>query len=633
MVESRCAAVFLLANWHSDLSILAGLIDRKVPDTVPDSVAFLEKEWVVLSKLVESHQRREQQVTNVLQLCIDDDSDQLRAYVKKDTDRFFATQYRFDAKGNQNRHSGKSMLMLVAESGATKCVIALLDFGAAKDFTTKRGESASILARANGFGTLADALDEGLDAVRGLDVDLSPRIPPPLDDTVTLPVGGAGSSSSSTLHVFKTKVLGIGNASVYSGELSDRPGEQLAVKIIFHGKPAASIGLDGQSKEAMLQSRLGSHPNLVKYFCHEEHLGDTYLVMERCDCSLVEAVTGQRLSDQELISTGRQICGAIQHLHEECNIAHRDLKPANILLLGATVKVCDFGGAKDLGLDRSKTMSGADQGGSEHWQPPERRDAESQLQQLREELAGLTTLKKLKTRAVADGVPKEALDLIDDVADPIDRAKKLIVDNAVKLWWVRVDAFSLGCVLFFVLTRGRHPFGEDHLEKLNNIADSRFNLEALSPMPPAQQLVGMLLAKEAKMRPTAADSALHEPFSVQADHEEENLDEPKVETTTDTRKSMRCPVGETGFHIYLSSRSKDAELASQVLAQLKERGYKVFVANPDDEACIIHLKATPVMVTLSTGTVGSHGRPDFLQIQNAGDWGRHWGRHCTWKSY
>ena len=610
-----------------------GLCDRQISDAAPQIVVELEEEWKELNVQRKKNPAKNKQLANVLQLCEIDDDEQLLTYLEEDALQtigspkgrrysFLANQCRWRAVGSDS----KSMLMIVAGTGAARCAAVLLEFGAEVEFLNEEGETASSLARAHGFAALADALDEGLDAVRLL----SPRLPRTLDDTLTLSVGDSGSRV--LLRVFKNKLLGSGNASVYCGELSDRPGEQLAVKIIPHGKTAStSTGLEGQSKEAMLQSRLGSHPNVVKYFFHEEHLGDTFLAMEKCDCCLVEAVTGRRLTDQELISTGRQICGAIQYLHEECNIAHRDLKPANILLLGATVKVCDFGGAKDLGLDRSKTLSGADQGGSEHWQPPERREAASRLQALQEELVGLSSLKELVTRATSDGVSKEAFEKLvyEFDGNPSDRAKKLIIDNAVKQYYLRVDAFSLGCVLFFVLTRGKHPFGDDHLDVLNNIASSSSNLEALASMPRAQQLVGMLLVKEAPKRPTAADSALHELFSMPARHGEENR-ETEVQTAIEPQtSSQRCPIGSTGYHIFLSSRRQDVELASQVHAKLERRGYKVFLAGSDDgpdssgtvaaESGMLHLKATPVLVALFTGTIGSQGRPEFLQIQQPGD--------------
>src|SRR5262249_7514862 len=57
---------------------------------------------------------------------------------------------------------------------------------------------------------------------------------------------------------------------------------------------------------------------------------------------------GDRLTWETVISIGQQLCLALQHAHDQ-GIVHRDLKPSNLMILpDGTLKLTDFGIAKDL---------------------------------------------------------------------------------------------------------------------------------------------------------------------------------------------------------------------------------------------------------------------------------------------
>ncbi|KAL3745696.1 hypothetical protein ACJRO7_014763 [Eucalyptus globulus] len=67
-----------------------------------------------------------------------------------------------------------------------------------------------------------------------------------------------------------------------------------------------------------------------------------------------------------------------------------------------------------------------------------------------------------------------------------------------------MDLFSLGCVLFFCITCGRHLFGE------NNVSTNP-DLFLVEDMPEAHDLISRLLRQDPKSRPRASE-VLHHPF-------------------------------------------------------------------------------------------------------------------------
>ncbi|XP_028776744.1 serine/threonine-protein kinase/endoribonuclease IRE1a [Neltuma alba] len=289
----------------------------------------------------------------------------------------------------------------------------------------------------------------------------------------------------------------IGKLFVSNKEIAKGSNGTIVLEGMYEGRAVAIKRLvqahyDIAVKEIQNLIASDHHPNIVRWHGVEFDQDFIYLALERCMCNLDDLI--QMYSDcsskpgssenqsseclkvqiemgkgnmQELWKANgypsslllkliRDIVSGLVHLHE-LGIIHRDLKPQNILItkerhLGA--KVSDMGISKRLLGDISSFSHNGTGCGSSGWQ------AQEQLHQRRQ------------TRAV--------------------------------------DLFSLGCVLFFCITKGKHPFGE-RLERDFNIVKDKKNLAPVEFIPEAEDLISSLLNRNPKSRPKAIE-VLHHPF-------------------------------------------------------------------------------------------------------------------------
>jgi calcium-dependent protein kinase len=99
-------------------------------------------------------------------------------------------------------------------------------------------------------------------------------------------------------------------------------------------------------REVCLWSHVGSHPNCV--YMHESFVDDNlcYMVMEKCESSLISYVNGMSgISERSLSTVFSQMLRGLSHIHS-VSIVHRDVKSDNFLVGGKdgkTVKLTDFG--------------------------------------------------------------------------------------------------------------------------------------------------------------------------------------------------------------------------------------------------------------------------------------------------
>jgi serine/threonine protein kinase len=247
-------------------------------------------------------------------------------------------------------------------------------------------------------------------------------------------------------------------------------GQLVAVKILPPSRAANSQLLGRFRREARLALRL-HHANVVRAYQRGQTRGGLhFIVLEYLDGETLEEVLKrrQRLPIPEAAHVLVQAFQGLQHLHEE-GLVHRDLKPANLMLvprqepgqsdtiLRATVKILD------IGLGRA-------------------------LFDLEEGSDGPAENAELTVEGSLLGTP--------NYMAPEQARSARLAD-------IRSDCYSLGCVLFEVLT-GRPPFPETSFvrQMIRHATEAPQPLkELIGDVPEGlQNVIDSLLAKDPAQR-------------------------------------------------------------------------------------------------------------------------------------
>jgi eukaryotic-like serine/threonine-protein kinase len=227
-----------------------------------------------------------------------------------------------------------------------------------------------------------------------------------------------------------------------------RSGEVVALKVMEAGGPASA---ERFVREAEILAAL-SHPGIVRYVAHGRLAdGRLYLAMEWLDgVDLAELLETRGLSIADGIALAASAAAALGAAHAR-GVVHRDVKPSNLFLVSGAidrVKVIDFGIARLSTYTRMTTRTGAVIGTPGYLAPEQARGERE----------------------------------IDPAA----------------------DVFSLGCVLFEMLT-GRRPFVGDHLVAVlaKILVDPAPRLRELLPDAPLEldELLARMLDKDPAQRP------------------------------------------------------------------------------------------------------------------------------------
>ena len=333
--------------------------------------------------------------------------------------------------------------------------------------------------------------------------DVSQDVPQVINDisTVTGPIINIGHLSVDT-----NKILGYGGhgTMVYKGKFG---GRDVAVKRMlkeFYDIASHEVGLLQESDD---------HPNVIRYFDKETAGGFLYIALELCPASLQDVIEKPSCHSQLIPSSGldmpnmlKQITSGLLYLHT-LKIVHRDIKPQNILVSAPKLSltnpsasapprllISDFGLCKKLeGDQNSFRATTAFAAGTSGWRAPE---------------------------LLVDDDPN-----LPPVSAPIDlsrvdttnNSEPLVVDPQTNRRATRaIDIFSLGCVFYYCLTQGSHPFDKDgKFMREANIVKGLYNLDSLGCMGDfqweAKDLIGEMLSKNPKQRPDAEGILTH-PF-------------------------------------------------------------------------------------------------------------------------
>uniref|UniRef100_A0A672V9C5 Serine/threonine-protein kinase/endoribonuclease IRE1 n=1 Tax=Strigops habroptila TaxID=2489341 RepID=A0A672V9C5_STRHB len=252
---------------------------------------------------------------------------------------------------------------------------------------------------------------------------------------------------------------GAGGTFVFRGQFE---GRNVAVKRLL---PECFHLVD---REVRLLRESDEHPHVVRYFCTERDKQFHYIAIELCSATLQEYVESPSFDRRGLdpVSLLRQTMSGLAHLHS-LSIAHRDLKPCNILISAPNphgqirAVISDFGLCKKLQGGRQSFSLRSGIPGTEGWIAPE----------------------------VLQEAPKE---------NPT----------------CAVDIFSAGCIFYYVLSGGQHPFG-DSLRRQANILSGSYQLSCLEEEAHdklvARDLIVAMISPEPQRRPSAPVVLVH-PF-------------------------------------------------------------------------------------------------------------------------
>jgi predicted Ser/Thr protein kinase len=192
-----------------------------------------------------------------------------------------------------------------------------------------------------------------------------------------LPMAG-GTMIHGRYKIEKLIAMG-GFGAVYravDSKVSNRP---VAIKDMICADPQEfAIRLNFFRREAEILKSLHSVKIVPQVFDLIEQGQSAYLVLEFIKgqdlLKLMEAKNNQPFPIDQVIEWSKQICDVLQHMHTQTPaLVHRDLKPDNIMLLEdqKTIKMIDFGTARDLGRTAKERSAAKTRVYTEGYAPPE----------------------------------------------------------------------------------------------------------------------------------------------------------------------------------------------------------------------------------------------------------------------
>jgi serine/threonine-protein kinase len=166
------------------------------------------------------------------------------------------------------------------------------------------------------------------------------------------------------------ETLGSGAMGVVFRATHEPTGRPAAVKIVHAELGQKGKVFDRFEREAEILKQL-NHPNIVRWLAWGRYKGTSYFAMEYIEGPTLEKLLLDRgqLPWREAVDLTIQLCDALQAAHDR-NVIHRDLKPSNLMItLDGTLKLSDFGIAKDLDRTTQLTAPGRTLGTAAYMAP------------------------------------------------------------------------------------------------------------------------------------------------------------------------------------------------------------------------------------------------------------------------
>jgi predicted Ser/Thr protein kinase len=178
---------------------------------------------------------------------------------------------------------------------------------------------------------------------------------PSLTPTLNMTVAHAGRTIANYRVVER---IGEGGMGIVFKAVDSRLGRTVALKVISHAAGAGDEKIRF-FREAKAASAL-NHPNIVTIYEYDSDDAVDFIAMEYIRGKTLHALLAeQRPPLDTLLEYAVQAARAVAAAHA-AGIVHRDLKTKNIMVTkDGTVKVLDFGLAKQSGLGGPETQSGA----------------------------------------------------------------------------------------------------------------------------------------------------------------------------------------------------------------------------------------------------------------------------------